>query len=509
MQSYNAITKKKQDLGRILDKSKGRYYLNSDNDYVSKERPQNDLFIEWIYEIDLDRNIYHVNGIPFFDLECLPDSNAFIEYISKDHYGLVACSPACPPKNRYKRPAPPVVDNSDVVTYHSLACTSTQAALSDLLPISDVLSPDEHVRVSLLETLVGQCMTRPRIASAIYELGLVSSHDQLTDNLWLVACAMANFAFVPQIFDAGVISHPPLKRKEFTWVRDDTVVCISTHLDDERCLQACLSRLINAILEQKDNPGDYFGVAFSIFHCVIVKVVKDARSTMFSHTAALEFLPSFFADSPSTPGITTLARLGYRIDPTLFVRFVEIFRQPGTGEGEDEKSQATDDSPPNTSCAVLPLELWCEVALNLQLPDLLTFGLASKLYREIASMVLRYPHVCGYRLVSVAKEKPKSLLRQYVFLRAACFSAVRASVPATVLVGLQNNKWLTGSMSVPFYCAKSPLSVHVAEIQPEGTKENLVEDEGDEEGDEDEDEDEDEDGDGDGDDGDEWNFSDS
>lgn len=118
-----------------------------------------------------------------------------------------------------------------------------------------------------------------------------------------------------------------LKRKDFTCVREDTVVCMTTHLYDERCPQASVSRLIDEISKQKDNPGHYFGIAFSVFHCAVVKVVKDAHTISFSHTSAVQFLPSFCAYSPSTPGITALARLGHRIDPALFQRAIEVFHR--------------------------------------------------------------------------------------------------------------------------------------------------------------------------------------
>jgi len=64
------------------------------------------------------------------------------------------------------------------------------------------------------------------------------------------------------------------------------------------------SRLISAILWQKDDDGDYFGVAFSISNCAIVKVAKGAHAMTFSHSDALQFVPSFFTDSPSAPGMT-------------------------------------------------------------------------------------------------------------------------------------------------------------------------------------------------------------
>jgi len=162
-------------------------------------------------------------------------------------------------------------------------------------------------------------MSMPYVASMMQDLGLVLSPGQLTNNFWLTASPIANITFLPQMFDSDVIFHPVLTQEEFTWVRKDTVLYISTYLDDKRCLQAALSRLIDEILEETDSPGDYFEAAFSILHCAIIKVVKDVYTTTFSHTAALEFLPSFYADSPSMPGITALSHLGYRIDPEVFV----------------------------------------------------------------------------------------------------------------------------------------------------------------------------------------------
>ncbi|KAG1889394.1 hypothetical protein F4604DRAFT_1568610 [Suillus subluteus] len=366
--------------------------------------------IEWVYEIDLDRNIFHINGMPFFSLECLPDDEDFIQYISKDHYGNLACASQCPPEHRYKRPTPPTVDNSDLVTYQSFMCTGSHVALSDLLAINYFLSPDEHIRVSLLEVMVGQCMISPAIGKEIYDIELVSDHNQLTDDQWSIACFMASIAFVPPIFDHITHAcHPKPSRKKFTWVREDTVVFIASHLDDERCLQASVSHLINEIMEQKDNSGDYFGIAFSVYHCALVKVVKDAHTVTFSHTNALQFLPSFYADSPSTPGITALARLGFRIDPALFERVVEICHNNRfmTGESLSEGADSSDDVPSNITCPPLPPELWKEIALHLHPSELIPFGLVSKLFREVASTILRYPHLCGYRLVAAPRRKGK------------------------------------------------------------------------------------------------------
>ncbi|KAG2160069.1 uncharacterized protein EDB93DRAFT_37221 [Suillus bovinus] len=446
MQHHNAIATYRQVLGEILDGvqslSDSLIIIEGGDDFSppSRVRPKNDIFIEWIYEVDLDRNIFHINGMPFFSLECLPSTYDFTEYVSEDHYGNLACASRCPPEHRYKRPTPPTVNDSGIATYQSFTCTGSHVALSDLLAISDFPSPDERIRISLLEVMIGQCMVSRAIAKHVYDIELLFDHSQLMDDQWSIACFMASITFVPQIYDnISHIYHLEPKRKEFTWVREDTVVCIATHLDDERCLQASVSRLINAIMEQKHNPGEYFGIAFSVYHCAIVKVVKDAHTTTFSHTNALQFLPSFYASSPSTPGITALARLGFRIDPALFERAVEIcyhnrFRDKTRKfvQGVD----SSDDVPSNTTCPPLPFELWKEIALYLYYYELTPFGLVSKLFREVASTVLRHPHVCGYRLV--ADSRTKKIKDKRHSLRAATFSAVRAgNIPASVIVGLQ------------------------------------------------------------------------
>ncbi|OJA17870.1 hypothetical protein AZE42_05909 [Rhizopogon vesiculosus] len=48
----------------------------------------------------------------------------------------------------YNWPAPPVVHNPDLAMYLSMVCMGTDIALSDLLSVSDLLSPAEDVRVT-------------------------------------------------------------------------------------------------------------------------------------------------------------------------------------------------------------------------------------------------------------------------------------------------------------------------------------------------------------------------
>lgn len=455
----HAITEKQQELEEILDELDGQSLpqeFDGDSLMIFDQRSNSfGLGVEWIYGIDLDRNVFLVNWVPFYSLECFPEPEDFPEDVVNDLYDNLACAPECPPEYKYKKPAAPVIDDSDLKTYRSLACTGPDAALSDLLGINDTLSTNEQVRVSVLEMMIAQCIyftnPHPDISRLTYEFEFISNPNQLSDEEWLDGYFLVSLAFVPQMFDAPSMFHPiKPSRKEFIWAREDTVICLATHLDNERCLQASMSRLIKTILEQRDAPGDYFGVAFSVSHCAIVKVVKEAYTATFSHTTALQFLPSFFSESPSTPGITALARLGYRIDPTLFVSVVKVWCDRRHIYCTKPFAQRINGAPPSVNSAALPVELWQEIALYLNLQGVLVLGLVSKLCRQAASSVLRYPHVLGHRLVAVSKEMPRSPLR------AASFTAERAGTPTTVVVGQGASHASRTKFVYPLLYATSP-----------------------------------------------------
>ncbi|KAG2131438.1 uncharacterized protein EDB93DRAFT_1340277 [Suillus bovinus] len=362
MRLPHAITRKQQELKEMLDESEGQSFpLDIDYDLtIFDQQPEaRHIDVAFTYGIDLDHSIFDVNGIPSYSLECLPEPKDFLEHICNDHYYNLACTPMCPPEHN--------------------------AAVNDLLGINDILSKNEQVRVSLLEMIIGCCMSHPvlQLDQLIHEFETDSNHNRLRDAL--------------MIFDApSVLVQPPMPdRKEFIWAREDTS-------------------------EQRDAPGDYFGVAFSVSHCAVVKVVKDIHTT-FSHTTALQFLPLFFAESPSTPGITALARLGHRIDPALFVRVMKVWHGHNGIYVWRKKffAQGISDAPPSIgSQTTLPLELWQEIAFYLDLQDVRTLGFVSKLCREVASRVLRYPHVLGHRLVAVSKEIPERPLQSASFFAA-------------------------------------------------------------------------------------------
>jgi hypothetical protein len=81
-------------------------------------------------------------------------------------------------------------------------------------------------------------------------------------------------------------------------------------------------------VESKRSADVFYGVVISGLHCALVKVDKQNRS--FVHTRALQLLPTRFAETSSTPGITALTRLGFvRNDNFLYHLYSQVGK-PGS-----------------------------------------------------------------------------------------------------------------------------------------------------------------------------------
>ncbi|THH00991.1 hypothetical protein EW026_g1627 [Hermanssonia centrifuga] len=54
---------------------------------ITREQPSNDIMIEWVYEFDLDRLIFHIDSMPMYHLDHMPPQEIFLEGIDLDSYG--------------------------------------------------------------------------------------------------------------------------------------------------------------------------------------------------------------------------------------------------------------------------------------------------------------------------------------------------------------------------------------------------------------------------------------
>ena len=50
---------------------------------ITRRRPLKDVFIEWVYTIDLDNLIFWINNMPVFDLAKMPQGDEFVNYIGE------------------------------------------------------------------------------------------------------------------------------------------------------------------------------------------------------------------------------------------------------------------------------------------------------------------------------------------------------------------------------------------------------------------------------------------
>jgi hypothetical protein len=105
----------------------------------------------------------------------------------------------------------------------------------------------------------------------------------------------------------------------------------------------------------------------------------------FKHTSALQFLPSWYANSQSTVGITALVRLGH------LVNALDLLDVPPAHE-----------VPTDHFLHSVPQETWMLIASHLfSLSDFITLASVSPLARGAVNAQLKYPHIKGNRLSGV------------------------------------------------------------------------------------------------------------
>jgi hypothetical protein len=360
------------------------------NPYVTERQPQNDLFIEWIYEIDLDNLVFHVDSQPLFRLDNMPPDDEFQEAISFDHFGHRAFHESAPAEFRYDwRALPPTPAKSSIEAYNSCCVWSSKSSINELLHIPMALSSIERSRTRLVEFLVARCMSDGSVGHDIRVLENVPDRDHIPQSVLELALSLVRFAVGPPI---PSLRCPTIKDWDFIWVRNDVCLRITTHLDDEDNLQASIGDLVHHINEMQDKTGIIYGIACSIFHSAVVQVDKGVRVTS-AHTPALQFLPSFYATQISTPGIDALSRLGCQASGMEFLTAIsEAFYLPCITDSESFVTTSV--------TAKVPVELWMKVGQSITAPiDLVTLASISPQAMSAAADLALYPSVIDFRLV--------------------------------------------------------------------------------------------------------------
>ncbi|KDQ19327.1 hypothetical protein BOTBODRAFT_184378 [Botryobasidium botryosum FD-172 SS1] len=286
-------------------------------DAVTEDRPDGPYYdADFVYEIDLDELVFRVDGRPMFWLDCLPPKDVFLQGISFDNYGDRACALSVPEEYRCDGGlAPCVVEDSVVEEYRSYAAEGSVVPIHELLGVPESLSPVETVWTRLLEVMIGLMMYR--FSAIVKEIVFHPSWTELMTEERALGLTAVKAAFEVDVTrDIDLKKLPPTPMKEGVWwVRRDACVCLATHLDEERSMHASIVRLREGVMREKAGAPDVvYGVVTSVYHIVIVRVDRSAGGAVW-HTPALQFFPSSYATSASTPGITALARLGRHVEP--------------------------------------------------------------------------------------------------------------------------------------------------------------------------------------------------
>jgi hypothetical protein len=432
--------------------------LNNPEDsinYVSDKQPENDdYFIDWIYEIDLDNLVFHVDNQPLFRLDNMPPDDIFLESILFDHFGHRALYEHTPAQYRYDwRAPPPSPLPESVAAYNSCHIRSSTSSVHDLLDVPVALSSIERVRIALVQLLVTKCMTEIGVGHDVRVLENVPDRDDIPQSMFQLALSLVNFAVGPPI--PSLPCTPYGNTCDSIWIRKDVCLRITTHLDDEDNLRASIGDLVHHINTTPDKEGTIYGIACSIFHCAIVRVDKDELGTSFAHTPALQFLPSFYARTMFTPGIEALSRLGCQASGVDLLNAIsDAYNLP---RFIHERLLVTD-----SVAAKVPVEVWTRIGGFLTSPaDLATLASVSPQAMSAAVDLTRYPWVKEFHLVDVISSDPvppipettentkADNIRCYFYrLGRAKFTAVRGGRRIKVVLGEKFGKRYAGRRKI-------------------------------------------------------------
>ena len=371
-----------------------------------------------------------------------PDEGVFLSSIGVDSYGNRAYSLTTPEEHRYRwKSSPPPVSQLTIGMYDAISRSEGRAApIHELLGIKETLSTPENMRVQVYQVIIGCSMAFHIYGYSFRALGAVLNAEGIPTDLvelgrFLVALAIRPMAYTLRPAPSQFRYRVEHGSDGVVWPLPRTCLLITTHLDDDHNLKAAIVKLVDAAKDRsKVTRGIIHGIAFSFYHCAVVRVDNQNGDFVISHTPALQFLPSFYATSPSTPGITALVRLGcaLQILPVLGLDRISLCHEDVLRSSDwmeealrqsslddlltlAKNKKPMDDVP--TDLGKLPLTFWMQITSRLNLssvddvlipleirtPQTTLDRVPLEVWTSIASHVF-----CGDSLLTLAELTPRS-----------------------------------------------------------------------------------------------------
>ncbi|KAF9495892.1 hypothetical protein BDN71DRAFT_1446826 [Pleurotus eryngii] len=398
---------------RLGDETSERPGTNSDDLEIHETRPTTDLFVEYVYEIDLDDEVFWMNAMPMFRLDRMPSPEVFLEVRGRDSYGQYVPKASMPAEHACQIASPSQKPSEeDLSSYtsflkHPPAPSPLAADVCALLGVSEEPSAGERIRIALYEVITGGLMAITDFKTVLLNSQLARA--PLTHQPWIAQTAkkLVVRAFVPMVFHRDVELSVEDRVAELEdesgaegllWLTSDVCFGAGFHLDYDDHLHASIGKMVRGIRETSPAKGIIYGVLCSVFHIVVVKV-DTASGGSFEHTSALQFIPSRLAESPSTPGITALLRLAFREDSALCETVLS--KSPFKSEPQAESPTYVDRLPP---------ELITRVASFIpDLRSLLSFATLSDNVKAQVSPEFRFPFVGRHHLLEASVKEGQSL----------------------------------------------------------------------------------------------------
>ena len=415
------------------------------------EQPGNDLLIEWIYEIDLDNLVFHVDSMPLFRLDCMPDPHTFVNSIGFDYYGQRHYDITTPEQHRYEgilaeRAVQPAAQKL-LERYSTLDPKIATAA--HLLKLPPANSPDTRLN----ELLVSQLARRRR--RDVFQWRAASDWEAVKD--------VSDFAYTllvlsiwPKLIPSDQLYpiDPPRDGLDsgYWWLNTGLCVRLVPQLQDEDTMKAAVADMAEVILSKK-NQSTTFGILFSVLHISILRISHKDSERVIEHTHALTFLPPFFAETPKTEGISALTALAQSLYQDVFHATVK----PSSIEM-------------STFLAKLPPELVETIGGHLDTDSLLTFAsLSDRIFEGCLPVLkLRVPSVAGVRLTGTSIVKEEAITKEELLELQQSEDYEPAPLTCLVSAHFTVDGLPSGSGSSTLRVAPFPLEVRVAVRSDDG-----------------------------------------
>jgi len=328
---------------------------------------------------------------------------------------------------------PPAVDSLVTERYSESVKDGGCLRVDDNLMLQGFETRVSQVRIHLYDVFMRVLLQDGVLAHYLRRVDLIENRDDIPLDLAGAAISMLQLVLDPMIFEQTMKSDsntPAYRRRvvedeneigSFVWLAQD-LLCIrlATHLDDEANLQAAVVDLLehmrNKVAGKKLDEGDkengtiIYGILFSFFHCVVLRV--DLKNSSFARSPVLQFLPSLYwtPSDPINPGIIAVANVGYSLLPLLIAKDEQLV-PPGYPFAHQD-----------SIVSKVPEELWCTIASHLfTTRDLAALSTLSSSARNAVVNVLSFPLVGGARLLNLLPMEEKSRAQRYY---TAIFDAV-------------------------------------------------------------------------------------